>query len=122
MEQNNIRKGNMNAIDQIKKCRISYNGIQVVLIKYISMRERMNNPVVSISEIISFNPTKFKRKDTILRTLEVMVKNNFVKKQNGGYVITNIGRQVPFVVADLYIQSLSNQGKRAHFALKEIED
>ena len=71
----------MNAINHIKKCRVSYNGIQVVLIKYISMRQRMNSPVVLISEIMSFNPIRFKRKDTILRTLEVMVKNNFVKTQ-----------------------------------------
>ena len=112
----------MNAINHIKKCRVSYNGIQVVLIKYISMRQRMNSPVVLISEIMSFNPIRFKRKDTILRTLEVMVKNNFVKTQDNGYVITNIGKQVPFVVADMYIQSLSKQGKRSHFANKEIED
>ena len=56
----------MNAINHIKKCRVSYNGIQVVLIKYISMRQRMNSPVVLISEIMSFNPIRFKRKDTIL--------------------------------------------------------
>lgn len=112
----------MNAMDHIRKCRISYNGIQVVLIKYISMRQRMNSPVVSISEIMSFNPTIFKRKDTILRTLKVMVKNNFVKIQDDGYVITNIGKQVPFVVASLYFQSLTKQEKELHSANKETED
>jgi paraquat-inducible protein B len=115
------RKAYMNEIKKIKQSKVSYTGNQIIILKYLGMRDRMGKPVATLSEIVSFNPERFKRKDTILRTLKVMVKNNFIKEKNNGYVITNIGKQVPFVVADLYINSLSKQGKRTHFANDDME-
>ena len=111
----------MNEIKKIKQSKVSYTGNQIIILKYLGMRDRMGKPVATLSEIVSFNPERFKRKDTILRTLKVMVKNNFIKEKNNGYVITNIGKKVPFVVADLYLNSLSKQGKRTHFANDDME-
>jgi hypothetical protein len=115
------RKAYMNEIKKIKQSKVSYTGNQIIILKYLGMRDRMGKPVATLLEIVSFNPERFKRKDTILRTLKVMVKNNFIKEKNNGYVITNIGKKVPFVVADLYLNSLSKQGKRTHFANDDME-
>jgi len=112
----------MNNIEHIKKCKVSYKGTQNCILKYITMRSKTKNPVVTIEEIINFFPHKIKRKDTLMRMLKTMVKNNFIKEKNSGYIITHIGKQVPFVVANCYRQSLTEAGKRVEYAIDNWSD
>lgn len=103
----------MNTVEQIKLVRVAYNGTQNSVLKYISMRNRMGKSVVSVDEIINFFPHRISRRDTLVRILGTMVKNGFIKKVDNGYIITNIGKHVPFVVANSHMEKQIRLGKRA---------
>lgn len=105
----------MNQIQVIQRSRVRYKGTQNSVLKYMSMRKRMGKPVVTIEEIIAFFPHKIKRKDNLLGTLKSMVKNEFIKEKDKGYVITHIGKQVPFIVANMRKEKLIRKGKRVLF-------
>lgn len=106
----------MNTVEQIKLVRVAYNGTQNSVLKYISMRNRMGKSVVSVDEIINFFPHRISRRDTLVRILGTMVKNGFIKKVDNGYIITNIGKHVPFVVANSHMEKQIRLGKRVNHA------
>jgi hypothetical protein len=106
----------MNPIQEIKKAKIQYNGTQNSVLKYMSMRKRMGKPVVTVEEIIKFFPTRITRRDTLVRSMQTLVKHNFIKVKDKGYIITNIGQEVPTVVANSYQQQLARKGQRINHA------
>lgn len=106
----------MNSIQLIKQAKIQYSGTQNSVLKYLSMRSKMNKPVVTADEILDFFQSRITRKDTLVKSMQTLIKHNFVKKQNDGYVITNLGKEVPFVVASSYQQQLARKGQRVNYA------
>jgi len=115
-KQIHTREKNMNPIQEIKKAKVQYNGTQNSILKYMSMRKRMGKPVVTVEEIMNFFPTRITRKDTIIRSMKTLVKHNFIKEKDKGYIITNIGKEVPTVVANSYQQQMARLGKRINNA------
>lgn len=101
----------MNQIQLIKKAKIQYDGTQNSILKYLSMRSKMDKPVVTADEILYFFRSRITRKDTLVRSIQTLINHNFVKKQNDGYVITNLGKEVPFVVASSHQQQLAKKVK-----------
>jgi predicted transcriptional regulator len=106
----------MNPIQIVAKTKISYSGTANSILKYMSMKNRMGDSTVTADEIMKFFPHKIPRRDTLLRTLNTMKKNGFIKQNNNGYMITNIGKQVPFIVASIYMKKLTQSGKRTNYA------
>jgi hypothetical protein len=106
----------MNPIQEIKKAKIHYEGTQNSILKYMSMRKRMGKPVVTVEEIMNFFPTRITRKDTLIRSMKTLVKHNFIKEKDKGYIITNIGKEVPTVVANSHQQQMARLGKRINNA------
>ena len=104
----------MDYIQEIKKIKVKYNGTQNAVLKYMSMRKRMGKPVVTVEEIIKFFGTKITRKDTLVRSMQSLIKNNLIKEKDKGYIITNIGKEVPFFVANLHQQQLIRKGQRVN--------
>jgi len=103
----------MNPNEEIKKFSIAYDGLQNSILKYLTMREKMKKPIVTMEEIIEFFPHKISRKDNLQQMLKTMIKNNFIKEKNNGYIITNIGKHVPFVVASNHQKSqVENERER----------
>jgi len=103
----------MNPNEEIKKFSIAYDGVQNSILKYLSMRDRMKKPIVTIEEMMKFFPHRIPRKDNLQQMLKTMVNNNFIKEKNDGYVITNIGKHVPFVVVSNYQKSrVGNERER----------
>lgn len=106
----------MNPIQEIKKAQIKYNGTQNSILKYMSMRKRMKKPVVTLDEIINFFKPRRIRKDNLIKSMQTLIKHNFVKEKDQGYIITNIGKEVPSVVANSHQQKLIKNGKRINLA------
>ena len=48
--------------------------------------------------------------------MQTLVKHNFIKVKDKGYIITNIGQEVPTVVANSYQQQLARKGQRINHA------
>ena len=103
--------------------KILYNSKQNLILKYMSMRTRIGKPLVSIEEIMAFSPERIKRKDKLKLSLKSMVKSNFIKEKDGKYIITNVGKRVPYIVASNHFESLSVQAKRTRKrALKDFDN
>ena len=112
----------MNPVEAVKKTKIAYKGTTKSILQYLSMRNRSGNPVVTSDEIMKFFPSRITRKDTLERSLKTMLKNNFIKKVENGYIITNIGKHVPFIVASLHLEKLIRLGKRTTYANDDWSD
>lgn len=106
----------MNQVQEIKKAKIHYNGTQNSILKYMSMRKRMGKPLVTAKEIMNFFPTRITRKDLLVKSMKTLIKHNFVKEKDNGYIITNIGKEVPFVVATSHQQQMARLGQRINLA------
>ncbi len=106
----------MNYIQEIKKAKIQYNGTQNSILKYMSMRKRMGKPLVTAEEIMNFFPTRITRKDTLVRSMKTLIKHNFIKEKDNGYIITNIGKEVPSIVATSHQQQMARLGQRINLA------
>jgi len=106
----------MNEMEKISKCQIPYEGKQTSILKYMSMKQRMKMETVSVDQIFEFFSNKFERKDNVRKMLMTMEKNGFVEKNEIGYVITNLGKRVPFIVAQINTNKLIKEGKRSSFA------
>lgn len=106
----------MNAVELVAKTKVSYSGVTNSILKYMSMRNRMNKPVVTADQIMNFFPNKITRRDSLLRNLRRMVINGCIEQKDDGYFITNLGKQVPFVVASAHVQNLMRSGKRVNYA------
>jgi len=111
----------MNPIQEIKKAKIHYDGTQNSILKYMSMRKRMGKPVVTLKEIMDFFPTRITRKDNLLKSMRSLVRLNFIKEKDKGYIITNIGKEVPTVVANSHQQQMARLGQRINLA-HDLED
>lgn len=111
----------MNTYEKVKKSKISYNGIQVIILNYLGMRKRMKKPVVLLSEIMAFNKAKFVRKDSVVRTIKNMIRNGFIEEKDDGYIVTIEGEKVPAMVVTLHMSSLSRAGKRVNYANDELD-
>lgn len=109
----------MNPVEQMKKTKVSYNGVQNSVLKYMSMRQRMGKPLVTLEEIQLFFPNKITRIDTLQKMLKNMEKNNFIKTKGDGYIITNIGKQIPNIVANYHQARLVRDGKRTTYAVDD---
>lgn len=103
----------MNPVEQIKLAKVAYNGTQNCVLKYMSMRNKMKTPVVTVDQIMDFFGHRISRRDTLVKSLGTMLRHNFIKKVENGYIITNIGKHVPFVVASLHMEKQIRLGKRA---------
>ena len=106
----------MNPVETVKKAKIAYKGTTKSILQYLSMRNRSGKPVVTADEMIKFFPSRIPRKDTLERSLKTMIKHGFIKKKDNGYIITNIGKHVPFVVASLHLEKLKKLNKRTTYA------
>ncbi len=106
----------MNQVKKIEESKILYNSTQNSILKYMSMRKRMKTPVVTIDEIINFFKPKIIRKDNLINNMKKLTKHNYITKINNGFIITNIGMQVPFVVANSHQRNLIKNGKRINLA------
>lgn len=112
----------MNPVETVKKAKVAYTGTTKSILQYLSMRNRLGNPVVTSDEIMKFFSSRIPRKDTLERSLTTMAKNGFIKRKDNGYVITNTGKHVPFVVASLHLEKLKRLGKRTTYANDDWSD
>lgn len=103
-------------MEKIIKFQIPYEGKQISILKYMAMRQRMKMEIVSVDQIFEFFSNKFSSKDSVRKMLATMQKRYFVEKNEIGYVITNFGRRVPYIVAQINTNKLIKQGKRIHLS------
>ena len=106
----------MNDMEKIIKYQIPYEGKQISILRYMAMRQRMKMETVSVDQIFEFFSNKFSSKDSVRKMLATMHKRYFVEKNEIGYVITNFGKRVPYIVAQINTNELVKQGKRPRSA------
>ena len=106
----------MTPSQMLAKTKVSYSGITNSILKYMSMRSRMGKPIVTAEEIKNFFPHRITRKDTLLRNLNTMKKNGFIKQNTNGYFITEVGKKIPFMVANSHMKKLTQSGGRTNLA------
>jgi hypothetical protein len=78
---------------------IPYRGPSYLALRYAAMRKKRSFTVV---ELMSTFSHKFTKPSTAGRSLEVLVKHNFLERQGDSWLITPTGRQYLVATAKSY--------------------